>query len=139
MSAYRFDYSLLPGLEHTGVVAPIAPITFIHGANELSTFALVDSGAESGVISTVIADALGVNWRKLPRKIGFATAGQFIFHTIPRLNARIENHEFRLAICVVEGINAFKCILGRKDLFQQAKITFEGYKKEFSLEFRNLN
>lgn len=55
------DYSPLPGLEKTGVLAPMLPITFINGKHEFSTIALVDSGAESGVISTVIAEALSIN------------------------------------------------------------------------------
>lgn len=139
MSIYRYNYSLLPGLEQTGVLVPIIPVTFIHTNREISTFALVDSGAEQAVISTVIAQELEIDWRSYPKKIGFATSGQFIFHTIPKVIASIEEYEFQITINVVEGINAFKCILGRKDIFQRAKITFEGYKKQFSVEFREQN
>lgn len=139
MAVYRYQYSLLPGLEKTGVLAPILPVTFINKQFEFPTFALVDSGAEQGIISTVIADELQISWRKVPRRIGFTTAGEFGFHSITNILLRIEDFEFRATINVVEGINVFKCILGRKDLFQKAKITFEGYKKEFSIEFRNLN
>lgn len=139
MSVYRYSFSLMPGFEKTGVLAPIVPITLINQNIEFPTFALVDSGAEQCVVSTVIADALNIKWRNIPRKVGFATAGQFGFHTFPNIIAKIEDYTFRLHINVVEGINAFKCILGRKDIFAQAKITFEGYRKEFTLEFRNLN
>ncbi|MBI2616518.1 hypothetical protein HYW55_00085 [Candidatus Gottesmanbacteria bacterium] len=132
-------YSLLPGLERTGVLAPVVPVTFIHGNFEFPTFALVDSGGEQGLISTVIADALNINWQKLPRHVGLTTSGNFVYHTFPNLVAKIDDYEFRLSINIAEGVNAFKCILGRKDIFQQAKITFEGYKKEFRIDFRNLN
>lgn len=139
MSFIKFKYSLLPGLEKTGVLAPIVPVTFINKNTEFPTFALVDSGAEQGLISTVIADALEINWRKYPKEVGLTSSGQFIFHRVSNINARIENYEFRMTIVVAEGMNAFKCILGRRDIFQQAKITFEGYKREFQIEFRNLN
>lgn len=90
---YTIKYSLLPGFEKNGVLAPVLPVTFINGKHEVSSFALVDSGAEYGLVSTVIA----------------------------------------------EGVSAFKCILGRNDIFKRAKITFEGYKNQFQIAFRNLN
>lgn len=58
-------FSPLPGLERTGVMAPMCPVTFINGMNEFPTIALVDSGAERGLISTVIADSLGIDWAKI--------------------------------------------------------------------------
>ncbi|OGF98804.1 hypothetical protein A2153_01540 [Candidatus Gottesmanbacteria bacterium RBG_16_38_7b] len=70
---------------------------------------------------------------------GLEKTGQFIYHKIPKLTVRIEDYEFIMSLNVAEGISPFKCILGRNDIFQKAKITFEGYKNEFSLEFRNLN
>lgn len=139
MPVLKFKYSLLPGLEKTDVLAPIVPVIFINKNIEFPTFALVDSGAEQGLISTVIADALKINWRGFPKQIGLTTSGHFIYHSIPNLDARIEDYEFRLNIIVAEGIHSFKCVLGRRDLFQKAKITFEGYKKEFQIEFRQLN
>lgn len=132
-------YSLLPGFERTGVLAPIVPVTFMNGNFEFSTFALVDSGGEQGLISTTIAEALHIDWQKLPKNVGITTSGNFVYHTFSKLIARIDDYDFRLSINIAEGVSLFKCILGRKDIFQQAKITFEGYKKEFRIEFRNLN
>lgn len=139
MPSLKFQYSLLPGLEKTGVLAPIVPVTFVNKNMEFPTFALVDSGAEQGLISTVIADALGINWRKIPKQVGLTTSGQFIFHHVPSIDIKIEDYDCRIGINIVEGISPFKCILGRRDLFQKAKITFEGYKREFQIEFRSLN
>lgn len=133
------DYSLLPGLERTGVLAPLIPITFRNDSSEFSTVALVDSGAQSGIISTVIADALSINWHKMPRHRGLTAAGSFIFHRIPRVEVDIFNQTFLFELNVVEGINAFQCIVGRADIFRVAKITFEGYNRQFHLEFRKLN
>ncbi len=133
------DYSLLPGLERTGVLAPMIPITFKNGVYEFLTFALVDSGAESAVISTVVADALNIDWHAIPKQTGLSTAGNFIYHPVTSIEAEIFDYSFGLKINIIEGINAFKCILGRKDLFKKAKITFEGYKNQFQIDFRQSN
>ena len=132
------DYSPLPGLEKTGVLAPIIPVTFINKGYAFSTLALVDSGAEAGIISTVIADKLNIEWRKIPAKSGFSIGSNFRFHPIS-IDAQIYDHDFSLKLNVIEGIFAFKCILGRKDLFKRAKICFEGYKNQFEITFRELN
>ncbi len=129
----------MPGFEKTGVLAPILPITFIHGIYEVPSFALVDSGAEYGLVSTVIAEALNIDWVKLPQKRGFTASGSFYYHTAKNIDAEVYGHNFRLSLNIAEGVNAFKCILGRNDIFKQAKIIFEGYKNQFHIEFRNLN
>jgi hypothetical protein len=132
-------FSPLPGLERTGVLAPMIPVTFENRTNEFPTFALVDSGAERGLISTVIADSLGIDWDKLPKNTGLTTGGQFTFHIFKDLKVNIYNHEFVMDMNIAEGISAFRCILGRKDLFRRAKITFECYKNEFQVDFRKFN
>ena len=138
MAGITIDYSPLPGLEKTGVLAPMIPVTFINGKREFSTIALVDSGAESAVISTIIADELGITWAKIPTKYGFSIGSSFIFHPVT-IKASIYGHTFSLNVNVVEGIFAFKCILGRKDLFKRSKICFEEYKKQFEITFREFN
>ena len=72
-----YDYAPLPGLERTGVMAPLVPATFINGVYNISTLALVDSGAESGVISTTIADDLHIDWINLPKESGLTMSGGF--------------------------------------------------------------
>ena len=136
---HTIKYSLLPGFERTGVLAPILPVTFFNGKYEMASFALVDSGAEYGLVSTVIAEALHIDWTKLPQKRGFTTSGSFAYRTAKNIYAEIFDQNFRLNLNIAEGVNAFKCILGRNDIFKQAKITFEGYRNQFIIEFRNLN
>ena len=131
-------YSPLTGLEKTGVLAPMIPVTFLNGKHEFSTIALVDSGAEAGIISTVIADKLNIKWRKIPARSGFSIGSSFRFHPV-EISAQIYDHKFPLKLNVVEGIFAFKCILGRKDLFKRARICFEGFKNQFEVIFREFN
>lgn len=132
----KLEYSPLPG--NKTVLMPLLPVTLLNSTNEFPTIALVDSGATAGSISTVIADALGLKWRKVPRKIGISVSGSFIFHPV-RVEIDIFDNQFPITINVVEGISPFHCILGEADLFQRARITFERYKYQFEITFRRLN
>ena len=121
----------------------MVPITFSYKKKQFSTFALVDSGAAGAVISTTIAEALEIDWEKIPVSVGFTLSGQFRSHPLEKLEATIENERdsesFSLDVNIVEGISPFHCILGRKDIFQKAKIVFEGYNKQFEIIFRKYN
>ena len=134
----KINYSSLPGTESTQLLMPIVPVVLINGKYDTPVYSLVDSGAVAGAISTVIADDLHIDWRNIPPRMGFSVGGNFRFHSI-KLEAEIFDHRFPLKINVVEGISAFKCILGQKDLFQRAKITFERYKNQFEIIFREYN
>jgi len=137
--SFIVPFSPLPGLERTGVLAPMVPVTFTNGTNDFPTFALVDSGAERGLISTTIAESLGIDWYSLPKYTGLTTSGGFTFHIFPNLHTEIFGHEFIMDINIAEGISPFRCILGRKDVFRRAKITFECYKNQLQMDFRKFN
>lgn len=132
-------YSQLPNIESKIVLAPLVPITFANGDYEFSTFALVDSGATGAIISTVIAEDLHIDWRKIPVNFGFSVGSSFKSHRYNNLDAEVYNHKFRLSVGIVEGISPHRCILGQADIFKRAKITFEGYKQQFEIKFRELN
>ena len=131
------EYSPLPGLKNS-IPQPIVPIKFIRGKKEVSTYALVDSGAAGAVISTVIAEELGIDWIKIPPKIGFSVGGNFRSHLV-KIKASIFDHEFELYVDIIEGIAPYKTIIGQRDFFKRAKVIFEGYKNTFHMEFRNFN
>lgn len=135
----KFKYSQLPTVTSKTVLAPIVPVTFKHKKQEFPTFALVDSGASGAMISTIVAGALGIEWDKIPKQVGFTPSGQFVFHTINNIIADIEGNEFSLSIVVAEAISPYQCILGQNDIFKKAKIIFEGHKNEFEIIFRNYN
>lgn len=136
---HTIPYTPLPGLEETGVMAPMIEIIFTHNKYLFPTVALVDSGAEASLISTIIAEKLNIDWVKLPQFTGYTPGGKFTYRRAKNLQASIFDHDFRLDVAIAEGVHAFKCILGRRDIFKQAKITFEGYRNQFHIEFRNLN
>lgn len=121
------------------MLAPMVPVTFSYGGNEFATFALVDSGAAGAIISTVIAEALGIDWTRVAASVGFTLSGQFRYHKIEHVKAEIDGNVFSLTIHVVEGISPYHCILGQADIFQKATITFEGFRNEFDIAFRPMN
>jgi len=131
------EYSPMPGLKNS-LPQPMLPLKFINGTKEVSTYALVDSEAAGAVISTVIAEDLGIDWQKIPGVGGFSVGGNFISHAA-KIKVRIFDEEFGLNVNIIEGVAPYKAILGQRDLFQRAKIIFEGYKKVFHIEFRNYN
>lgn len=130
-------YAPLPGFPNSTLM-PMVPVVFMNKKSEFPTYALVDSGASMSVVSTVIAEELGINWMKIPTKTGLAVASTVRYHTT-EIAAEIYDHKFNLEINIAEGLSAHHCILGQKDLFQRAKITFEAYKKQFEIIFRNYN
>jgi hypothetical protein len=81
-------YSPLPDFRSKVVLAPMVPVTFFYEGQSFATFALVDSGASGAVISTVIADALGIGWEKLPAAGGFSVGGTFRSRTFNRLTGK---------------------------------------------------
>lgn len=135
----RYQYSQLPSITSKEVLAPMVPVMFSYNGNEFATFALVDSGAAGAIISTVIAEALGIDWIRVPVAIGFTLSGQFRSHKIEHMKADIDGNVFTLAIHVVEGISPYHCILGQADLFQKATLVFEGFRSEFDITFRRMN
>jgi len=135
----KFAYSPLPGSKSKVVLAPLVPVTFRYKRFAFPTFALVDSGATGAIISTVIADALHIDWDTIPPEGGVTISGQFRFHRIKNIEAQIEDERFSLSLSVVEGISPYHCILGQNDLFKKSKIIFEGYKKQFEIIFREYN
>ncbi len=132
-------YSPLPDFKDRIVLAPLIPITFYNGKYEFATFALIDSGATGAVISTVIAEALNIEWDKIPVAHGFTVGGVLRSHRFNGLKANAYDHNFTLSVGIVEGTSPYKCILGQNDLFQRAKIVFEAYKKQFEIIFREYN
>jgi hypothetical protein len=78
----KFQYSPLPSITSKKVFAPIVPVTFSYKDAEFSSFALVDSGAAGASISTVVGEALGINWQAIPVSFGFTVSGQFRSHVV---------------------------------------------------------
>ncbi|OGG12038.1 hypothetical protein A2Z00_03355 [Candidatus Gottesmanbacteria bacterium RBG_13_45_10] len=132
-------YSPLPGVTSSIILVPLIPVTLIYGIREFSGLALVDSGATGGLISTVIAEDLGIEWDNIPVRYGGCIGGLFRFRPIENLKVEIYGHTFQLRLAIGEGLSPYKFVLGQADLFHQAKITFEEYKKQFTIEFRKLN
>lgn len=132
-------YSPLPDITSKIVLAPLPPITLKYKQEEFSTFGLVDSGASGAVMSTVIAEEMGIDWQRVKMNAGFSVGGTFRSHIVENVIFEIFECSFTAKVSIIEGIGPYKCILGQANLFQKAKICFEGYKKQFSIDFREYN
>lgn len=55
------------------------------------------------------------------------------------MKTEVCGHEFQFSLTVVEALSPYRFIFGQADLFHFAKVSFEEYKKQFTLEFRKLN
>lgn len=106
----KYAYSQLPGIKSKIVLAPIVPLTLKYNTSEFATFALIDSGAAGAVISTIIADELGIKWRLTPPTIGFTMSGQFRSHKVDDMKTEIGDTDFSFTLDVVEGISPYRCI-----------------------------
>src|SRR5690348_9716169 len=102
-------YSPLPDVKSKVVLAPMVPVTLFYEGQSFSTFALVDSGASGAIISTVIAEALGIPWDKLPVSGGFSVGGTFRSRPFNLLTAEVFDHTFPLTVNIIEGIAPYKC------------------------------
>lgn len=135
----KVAYSQLPGITSRIILAPLVPVTLYNDTREFSGFALVDSGATGGLISTTIAEDLGIKWNEISTNQGVSVGGFFRSHPVDNLKAEVYGHIFQLRLSIGEGLSPYKFVLGQADLFHQAKISFEEYKRQFTLEFRKLN
>lgn len=132
-------YSPLPSITTKILLAPLLPVILKHKRREFATHALVDSGAAGAVISTIIAEHLGIHWRRIPVSYGYSVSGTFRAHKFEKLQASVFDNNFPFIVNIIEGIGPHDCIFGQADLFQRAKITFEAYKNQFEIIFREYN
>jgi len=84
----KFKYSQLPTVKSMIALAPIVPVTFKYRSNEFPTFALVDSGASGAMISTVVAEELGLNGIKFQKNQDLLRVDNFYFILLKILKPR---------------------------------------------------
>src|SRR5438046_2977124 len=92
-------YSVLPGLPNS-VPQPLVFVKFVANKRVSETYALVDSGAAGAVISTVIAEDLGIDWQKIPPSRGLSVGGNFIAHPA-KIKAVVFDEEFMLTVSII--------------------------------------
>lgn len=122
-------------LETSDTASPALPITLVGNITSLDTFGIIDSGSTLSVISSEIADIIGVN-RKNQTTAKIIGGGEIrayetsikIKLTLKRIGERIIN----LPFLVLDGQD--EVILGRQDFFNLFRITFLENEKRIILQ-----
>jgi hypothetical protein len=128
-----YPYKALAGSEYV----PALPIRLrsLDGVLQPSALAIVDSGADRSTFPTMWADSLGIKLHESwCEKSTAETAGGTVVCWIypPGITALIDGREHRLKASFCEGLEV--PLLGRKDLFNAYRITFDQRAKTFTLD-----
>ena len=112
MKTYAFEYAKVGEKEY-----PLIPITLRHGDQELTTLALIDSGATISVFRSEIAEALDVDWRRGEEMLLQSANAKFAAY-LNEIKVRIEDTELTLKIAFTEELTTSFNILGRQSFFE---------------------
>ncbi len=123
-----------------GILRPVIPIEIIFNNKSVSYEVLVDSGADSNIFSSEIADILGINVTKGDKAEVAGITGEskpFYFH-----NSNIKvggNLHKDIRIGFLEDIGKYAYgVVGQKGFFDIFVVKFDLIKKEIELKPRGL-
>lgn len=101
---------------------------------------LIDSGANFSILHMEIAEALGLNLKKLgkPNLGGTSASGFYKFWVLPELiNVDIYGYSFSFRFSVIDNPDLiWPCILGENSIFGIARLDFQKFKGYFEIRFR---
>ncbi len=111
MKTYDFQYAKVGEKEY-----PLIPITLQHGNQELTTLALIDSGATISVFRSEIAEALELEWRRGEEMLLQSANAKFAAY-LNKINAVIEDTKLNLKMAFTEELTT-SFIWGRQSFFE---------------------
>jgi hypothetical protein len=132
----KFHYTLSPLFP--GGMLPLVNISLYHAGHEMSTIALVDSGAMVSVLPYDLGLELGFKWEEqtIPLELTGATKG-------PAYGVLVRGELAGLSpVALVfawshRSSDEIRTVLGNLNFFQHYKATFEAYANTFELTPRN--
>lgn len=100
----------------------------------------MDSGASFSILHIEIAEALGVNLKKLgePKPGGTSVSGFYKYWELPEpLDVNIYGFSFNFKFTVIDNPGLiWPCILGENSIFEVARLDFQKFKGFFEIRFR---
>jgi hypothetical protein len=117
---YRKDVS--------GQYFPVIPLVLKYGHKKIDTDALIDSGATFSVFQPAIADYLGIKIDS-GKKLVLGGVGGRIKGYLHKLEINVSDKMFTCPIVFSREYLVSFNLLGRKDVFNKFKITFDERKK----------
>ncbi len=117
------------------IYRPIAVVYFI-GEQEILELPYVDSGADITLIPNTIGELLGFEKDSGNIKEVYSVGKKAIPIIVKKIKLRIADYEFeaRVAWALTENVPV---LLGRLDIFDKFKITFDEAKKKVIFERKN--
>lgn len=113
-----------PYILKRGIYYPIIPLKLKHRNLDLTTDALIDSGANVSVFQSSIADYFGINIFEGER-ISLQGIGGRILAYIHTIDFEVGDHSFSSRIAFSREMIHHINILGRDDFFSHFIITFD--------------
>lgn len=133
-------YKPLPGFPRT--YWPVIDVNFSYKNVSLPqpVLSLVDSGADLPILHMEIAEALGVNFKKLgpPLKGGTSASGSYRSWILPEpIEVSIYGYSFGFKFSVIDNPKLiWPCILGENSVFSVARLDFQKFRNYFEIRFR---
>ncbi len=116
-------------VEKRGRLYPLIPIT-LRAQQELTLYALVDSGAVVSVFPEDVAKAIGLDLEKGEELYLTGVGGYIKGKLIPNVEAVIEGFRIQIPIVFVPYTPIELAVLGRKGFFEKFEITFREWEKK---------
>jgi len=122
-------------IEKRGRLYPLVPIT-LRAQQELTLYALVDSGAVISLFPEDVAKVIGLNLDKGEELYLTGVGGYIKGKLVSDVEAVIEGFRIQVPIVFVSYTPIELAVLGRKGFFEEFEITFREWEKKLILKPR---
>ncbi len=127
-----FDY-----VERRGRAYPLIPVT-LRARQELTLYALVDSGAVISLFPEDVAEAIGLDLDKGEALYLTGVGGYIKGRLVPDVEAVVEGFGTQIPIVFVPYTPIELAVLGRKGFFEAFEITFREWEKKLIIRPRSM-
>ncbi len=126
-----FDY-----VERRGRPYPLVPVT-LRAREELTLYALVDSGAVVSLFPEDVANAIGLDLSRGETRYLTGVGGYIKGKHVPDVEVVIRAFRLRIPVVFVRYMPIELAVLGRKGFFEAFEITFREWERKLIVEPRN--
>ncbi len=126
-----FDY-----VERRGRPYPLVPVT-LRAREELTLYALVDSGAVVSLFPEDVANAIGLDLSRGETLYLTGVGGYIKGKHVPDVEVVIRAFRLRIPVVFVSYMPIELAVLGRKGFFEAFEITFREWERKLIVEPRN--
>ena len=126
-----FDY-----VERRGRPYPLVPVT-LRAREELTIYALVDSGAVVSLFPEDVANAIGLDLSKGETLYLTGLGGYIKGKHVPNVEVVIGAFRLRIPVVFVPYTPIELAVLGRKGFFEAFEITFREWERKLIVKPRN--